>query len=113
MSDTIIYPNGAATVETMTATGAQAFTIVNSYTRLDGITTEATGSRTINLTLSSELRNGAELLIETKTNGTETTVYGTSITSTTLTGVAGKTFSQKYTFNGTVFTPNGEAEQID
>ena len=97
----------------LTETGAQAVAINNQYTIIDGVTVEATGNRTINLTVDTKVTKGAELFVKSKTNGTETTIFGTSITAPTITGVAGKTFTQKFTYSGTVFLPDGLSVQID
>ena len=106
-------PFGAGTEVTMTATGAQAFTINDEFTLVDGVTVEATAARTLNLTLNSELAAGARLLVISKTNATETLTFGTGITSAVITGVTGKTMSQAFTFNGTAFMPDGAKQQID
>ena len=110
---TIKHPFGAATTFTATATGAQAVSAVNSKIVFDGVTTSATGNRTINVTADTELEIGSEMIVQVKTDGTETTTFGTGITAPVITGVAGKTFSQNFTYNGTVYTPDGEADQID
>ena len=54
----------------------------------------ATGNRTINLTIGSVVASGALLFVKSKTNGTETTVFGTGFTAATITGEAGKTYTQ-------------------
>ena len=110
---TIKFPMGEATEVALSATGAQAITISNDLTIIDGVTTQATGNRTLDITVSAGIVKGAKVLIKTKTAGTESTIYGTAITSANLVGAAGKTFSQEYTFDGTNFLPTGEAEQID
>jgi len=111
---TIKAPWAAAPTDlALTATGAQALTIDNYFTIVDGVTVEATGNRTLNLTLSSELEKGARLFVKSKTNGTETTIFGTGITSATITGVAGKTKTQSFTYDGSAFLPDGASVQID
>ena len=97
----------------MNATGAQAVTITSDVTIIDGVTTEATGNRTINLTINSNVRAGARLQVRNKTNGTETLTHGTLITGPVITGSAGKTTSQSFTFDGTDFLPDGAKIQID
>lgn len=109
----IKYPFGLADEQALSATGAQALTIDDNMTIVDGVTVEATADRTLNLTIDSEVKKGARLLVKTKTNGTEDTIFGTGITSVTVTGVAGKTFSQGFTYDGTVFLPDGTSVQID
>lgn len=111
---TIITPEGAAPTDlALTATGAQALTIANQFTIVDGVTVEATGNRTINLTINSEVRKGATLFIKTKANGTESTIFGTLITSVTVVGAAAKTNCQSFTYDGSVFLPDGLTVLID
>lgn len=109
----IRFPFGSASVKTLSATGAQAITIEDELTVINGVSTVATGNRTIELTISSQLAIGAMILLKTKTTGTETTIFGTGIYSVTVSGAAGKTFSQGFIYDGTVFLPLGTAVQID
>lgn len=107
------YPYGPATVEVLTAADTtQAFVIENNLTVIDGFTNEATANRTINLaSIDESVDIGAKIIVQSKTNGTETTVFGTSITGITITGVAGKTITKSFTYNGTAFLADGE--QVD
>ncbi len=109
----INHPFGPAANIALTATGAQAVTIGNTVTIIDGATVEATGNRTINLTIDSEVKAGAKVFVKSKTNGTETTIFGTGITAPTITGVAGKTKTQAFTYDGSAFLPDGLSVQID
>ena len=109
----IKHPFGPAATLTLSATGAQALTIDNDLTVIDGVATEATGNRTLDLTIDSEIKAGAKILMKSKTNATETTIFGTGITSATITGVAGKTITQQFTYDGTAFLPDGAKQQID
>ena len=109
----IRHPDGGGATATLTATGAQAITISDEFTRIDGVTTQATGNRTIDLTVSSEVRTGAQIIVESKTAGTETTIFGTSITAPTITGVAGKIHTQSFRYDGTDFLATGADQQID
>lgn len=109
----INYPFGLATTLTLSATGTQALTIDDGMTIIDGETTEATANRTLDLTINSEVKAGARLFLKSKTNSTETTIFGTGITSETITGVAGKTMTQGFTYDGSVFLPDGLKQQID
>lgn len=113
MADTIRNPFGVAETLTMTATGDQDLTITNDKTIVDGVTTEATGNRTINLTISSELSVGAVLLVRNQTNGTETLTFGTGITAPVQTGVAGTIHNQLFMYNGTGFEATGADQQIN
>lgn len=114
MADQIIkFPFGAATTEVLTATGAQAIAVKNMLTIIDGVSTPATGNRTLNLTIDENLEVGARIVLRLKTTGTETTIFGTGITGTTIVGVAGKTKTVEAVFNGTGFDVIGTAGQID
>ena len=107
------YPFGEVTTFTASATGTQAITITDSVTIIDGVTNVATGNRTLDLTLSDELAEGAIIHLRAKTTATETTIFGTGITAPTVTGAAAKTFTQSFWFNGTAFVPTGAKIQID
>ena len=109
----IKHPLGLADEKTMSATGTQAITINDDFTVIDGETTEATGNRTIDLTINSEITSGARILMKSKTNASETTIFGTKIISATITGSAGKIKSQGFTYDGANFLPDGTAQQID
>ena len=109
----IKWPFGEADSATLTASGAQAIAIDNNMTVVDGVTVEATGSRTLDLTVSSEVKSGARILVKSKTNATQTTVMGTGIDGPNIVGVAGKTKTQGFTYDGTVFLPDGASVQID
>lgn len=106
-------PFGDASVASLTATGAQAITIGNYVTVIDGDTVPATGNRTLNMSVNSDVEPGALVHIRSKTAGTETTIFGTGITAPTITGVAGKTFTQSFIYDGTTLKPVGLSVQID
>ena len=107
------FPFGAAETIALSATGAQAITITNTVTYLDGVTTQATGNRTLNLTIDSEVGVGAIIFLASKTNGTETTIAGTGMTMPTITGGAGKTKVTQLTYTGTNFIATSAGYQID
>ena len=111
MSSKVKYPFGQADELTLSAAGAQALTVVDNLTLIDGVSTIATGNRTIDLALDADLSVGSKLVIRTKTTGTETTIAGTGIAGTTYAGVAGKTITKTATFNGVSF--DYDNEQID
>lgn len=113
MADKVRYPFGAADALSLTATGAQALSIDNQMTVVDGVTTEATGNRTINLTVNSLVKAGARIFCKLKTNGTETTAFGTTMSGATITGVAGKTKCVEFVYDGTNFVEAGTPVQID
>jgi hypothetical protein len=109
---TINNPFGAAATLTIAATGTTAATISNNETVVSSLTT-LTGNGTLDLTISSELKAGAQLHIKVKTTATETFTFGTGIDAPTVTGVAGKTWCQSFWYDGTVFLPSGAKIQID
>lgn len=114
MTQIIKPPFGAISDDkVLTATGAQAIVIDNQFTVIDGVAVEATADRTLNLTIAATVEKGAQILVKSKTNGTEDTIFGTGITSLAITGAAGKIFTQKFTFDGTAFLPDGLEVQID
>lgn len=114
MSDAKLkWPFGLGDSVTLTAAGAQALAIDDNLVIIDGVTVEATSDRTLDLTINSEIKLGAMILVKSKTNGTQDTIFGTGITAPTITGVAGKTFTQGFKFDGTTFLPEGLSVQID
>jgi len=107
------WPFGLADTQVLSATGAQAISVANDLTILDGVTNIATGSRTVNLTIPNDLKPGARILVKSKTTGTETTIFGTGCIAPTITGVAGKTKTVELVYDGTNFLAQGTAVQID
>jgi hypothetical protein len=107
------YPFGLADTTALSATGAQAITIDNDLTILDGVSTVATGNRTINLTIPADLKAGARIIVKAKTTGTETTIAGTGIIMPTITGAAGKTKVTELVYDGTNFINTATPIQID
>ena len=113
MANDVKYPFGNASTASLTATGAQAITITDQMTFIDGVTTQATGNRTINLTINESVKAGATIHLRNKTSGTETTTFGTGMTAPVNTGESGKTYVQTFIYNGTSFFPIGSALKID
>lgn len=99
----IKYPFGFADSVALTATGAQAITIIDTMTFIDGVTTEATGNRTLNLTIDASIKAGAMISAKWKTNGSETFTFGTGMTGVTHTGSAGKIYNALFIYDGTTF----------
>ena len=108
----INYPFGAPATLVIAATGTTAATITDQETLTTTLTT-LTGNATLDLTMSSELRVGAKLHLKVKTTATETFTFGTGIDAPVVTGVAGKTWTQSFWYDGTVFLPSGAKIQID
>lgn len=111
---TIKAPFGVSdsTSVVIAATGTTAATIVNQVTYVSTLPT-LTGNATLDLTLSTELKAGALLHIKCKTTATETFTFGTGIDGPVVTGVAGKTWTQSFWYDGTIFLPCGAKIQID
>lgn len=108
------WPFGLAdTSQPLSAVGAQAIVIANDLTIIDGVTTIATGARTINLTIPADLTPGARIIVKSKTTGVETTIFGAGCIAPTIVGVAGKTKTQELVFDGTNFVATSTPVQID
>lgn len=114
MSDPIVkWPFGEASTATLTATGAQAISIVNEMTIINGAAVQATGNRTINLAIGSEVGIGAMIVAKFKSNAVETETFGTGCTAPVMTGVAGKTKVVTLIYDGTTFIQTGAEVQLD
>ena len=109
----IKWPFGDATTLQLSATGAQALSIENDMTVVDGVTNAASGNRTLNLTIADSVKAGARLFLKLKTAATETTAFGTGMSGATITGVAGKTKTVECVYDGTNFVEAGTPVQID
>lgn len=107
------WPTGKSTTITITAAGGtQSYTISNDMNHVASIPT-LTANLTISVTASSQLKPGAQIILVIKTNSTETTTFAGSIVGPVVTGVAGKTWSQAFLYNGTKFYPQGAKIQVD
>jgi|ADGO01.1.fsa_nt_gi hypothetical protein len=107
----INYPFGEVDHQTPDHTATHEVTISNAVTIFEPA--EATENITINLTIDPGVNEGALLLCKIKTQGTETTTFGTNMLGAGLTGVAGKTLTKAFMFTGTTFDAIGAFEQID
>jgi len=112
-TELVKWPFGAATIVALNATGNQAITVKNQMTIVDGVTTEATGNRTLVLTIDEGVKAGAIMHVASKTNGTETTIFSTGMKGKTVTGAAGKTKMVAFVYNGTTFDEMGLEVQVD
>jgi len=111
MANTIKFPFGPADVKLMTASGTQSFEITSDFTVVDGITTQATGARTLSLSAATGqvIPTGASLLVEHYgTGATSTLTFSTLISGSTYAGsLSGKTNTQLFVFDGTAFVQCG------
>ncbi len=106
------WPAAKATSITIATSGTTALTISNSMNYVATAPT-LTADITLSLTAASNLRPGAFVLLSIKTTSTEITTFAGAITSTAVTGVVGKTWSQGFYYNGTKFYPFGAKVQVD
>jgi len=108
----INWPHGEADSQTLAYAAIQAVTITNMFTVL--IFTILTGDTTLNLTIDSQVRKGAKLLLKVPaTNNADDLTLGTGIDAPVIVGVATKTKTQEFTYDGTLFVPSGAVVQID
>lgn len=107
-----VWPNGYSTPLVLSAGAASSFTIANNMNHVASITT-LTASTTLSLTVNAQLKPGAIILLAVKTTSTETTTFTGAIIAPVVTGVAGKTWTQAFIYNGTNFYPCGAKIQID
>lgn len=108
------WPVGAPTNNTQltAAGGTVVINITNQLTYMATVPT-LTANATISLTAASYVKPGAILLLNVKTNGSETTTLTGLLAAPTVTGSAGKTWSQGFIYNGTKFYPMGAKIQVD
>lgn len=111
-AQTVNYPFGAAQAFTVAPAGTTAVTINNQMAYMSAVPT-LTAAVTISLTAGSRLKAGAMVLVTVKTTATEVTTLGGSVIAPSVTGVAGKTWTQAYLYNGTNFYPCGAKIQVD
>ena len=109
----IKFPFGDAETLVLSATGTQALEISDNVTIVDGVTTQATGNRTLDLTIDPETSIGALLFVKSKTAGTETTIPGANMSGPTITGVAGKTKCWSFVYDGVSFKQMALNVQLD
>lgn len=108
-------PFGKADRPTLLATGVQNVPVINDHTILEPPT--LTGASTYNLVISPEIVDGAMLELIIKTTGTEVTTLGTGFFASTaaITGVAGKTKTQRFIYDiaASAFKASSAVIQID
>lgn len=113
MADEIKYPFGDCDAQALTAGGAQAITITDQLTIIDGVTVESTSHRTLNLTIGAEVKAGAEIFIKSQANGSENFVFGTGCTAPTFAGSAGCINTIELRYDGTTFKPKALSIKIN
>lgn len=108
----ISYPFGAAQSFTAAVSGTVAVTLSNQLAYMSAVPT-LTANATLSLTASSSLKSGAMVLVAVKTTSTEVVTFAGSVLAPSVTGVAGKTWSQAFLYNGSNFYPCGAKIQVD
>lgn len=103
------YPFGKADHVTPAYAAAITVAIANSKTIIEPAI--LTGALTLNITPDAEQLEGDEIIVKIKATGTEVTTFGTGIDGIAITGVAGKTKTKTFVFDGTNFI--AQNEQID
>ena len=98
---------GGTTIVSSVVTGNVDITVNDSFTYLDLVTNQATGNRTVRVTIGANVALGDRIYVKTKTQGTETTAFTTGCSVATLTGQAGKTYHAMLVYDGTAFTEEG------
>lgn len=111
MASEIKFPFGDAQDITIAATGATAVTVID--TAYNSVIPTLTGNATLTVTAGSQLKAGARISLVVKTTATETFTFAGDIVAPLVTGVAGKTWSQSFYYNGTKFYPAGAKIQVD
>lgn len=111
MANVIKDPFGASQDVTIAVTGATAVTI--NKNAINQTIPTLTGNATVTITAHADLEVGTEMSFIIKTTATETFTVAGDIVGPVVTGVAGKTWSQGYKYNGTKFYPVGAKIQVD
>lgn len=107
----ILHPFGAVDSVALTAGGAQAVTISNQLTFIDGITTRQTAATTLNLTIGAGVKKGALIYLSRECNhataGNRAFTFGTGITADVHTPADEKEVHRSFIYDGTNFVPMG------
>lgn len=107
----INWPFGPAVHEKPAYAPTIALTIKNQRTIIEPAI--LTGNLVLDLTIDSQVQKGAIVDLIIKTTATETITLGTGIDGPPMVGVAGKTRTQSFFYDGTSFKPCGTSVQID
>lgn len=108
---TIKGPFGLIQDVTIAATGATAVTI--NKTAYNSAIPTLSGNATLTVTAGADLQVGEMFHLAIATAATQTFTFAGDIVAPVVTGVAGKTWSQSFVFNGTNFLPTGAKIQVD
>lgn len=110
--DSINWPFGDADKQTPAHAAVQPVTVIDQLTILAPATMSA--DITVNLTIDSNVKQGAMLMLIVKSDGTARQVtLGTGFTGLAIAGVISKTKVALFMYDGTTFKPVALAVQID
>lgn len=106
-------PFGLPDVQTPAYAATLAVTITNHVTFLS-TAAAMTGAMTLNLTIDSQVKKGATLIVSLLSDATARTLtFGTGMAVGTMAGVISKTKCITFVYNGTIFTTDSAGVQID
>jgi hypothetical protein len=112
INEKIMWPLGEADLSTPAYAATIAVTISNMLTILK--LAILTGNATLDLTIDSQVRKGAIVVIEVPaTANAQNLTLGAGIDGPVIVGVAGKTNAQSFVYDGTKFVPMGSYAQVD
>lgn len=108
------WPQGIASPFTFAATsGTVTFNIAGNKMNYISAIPTLTAATTISVNATANTKPGAIFVLTVKNTGTEVMTFAGAIQTTTLAGVAGKTWSQGFIYTGTKFYPMGTRQQVD
>jgi hypothetical protein len=107
------WPQGAAAVVSLNAGATNNITVGNNKMNYVLSIPTLTTNTTLSVTATSSIKAGTILMVIVKTTATETTTFAGAIIAPVVTGVAGKTWSQSFIYNGGSFYPTGAKIQVD
>jgi hypothetical protein len=112
MESRVLFPTGDATKLTPAYAATISVTAWNTQTIVDLGT--ITGDVALTVLPDAELRIGSRLLLKVKaTANADDVTLGAGIDAPVIVGVAGKTKTQEFVWDGIVFVPAGAIVQID
>lgn len=111
MSDKAIWPFGAADHLTPDYAAVITAAIENQLTIIEAT---LAGALQLDLDIDPEVRKGAKIVVKIKAAALgDDVTFGAGIDGPLLEGVAGKTKTQTFVFDGTNFVASGASVQID
>ncbi len=111
-NEAVSWPFGKADVQTKAYAATIAVTVKNRFTIV--VFDTLTGDATLNVTAHAQCEEGHILVLQVpaQTDGFDLTL-GTGIDAPAIVGVTGKTKTQAFVYNGSIFIPMGGVVQIN